>query len=231
MVFTLLIRRRALRWLLIAYVVTSLPLVVLFLWNRTVRSTFLNIAAHYGSKVHDVRSLHVGDSLTAGGGQWSGRLSGTPLNAINLAGNGYTVSQVRHQLQAGLRYKPTYVCVLAGTNNVCNPYYNEDITVQQYRELMYQLQFANVRVIVTLVPYQASNLHQAAITRLNNRIRKVAHVPNCQIIDLNPTIAPDGHLLPKYTTDGIHFTDAAYDIWARILDSTMSGWPDSRGRG
>ena len=84
----------------LGYFLISLPLITLFILNPTCRSTFLNIAAHYRGKVSPIRTVHIGDSITSGGGQWSLRLSGSPIDAYDLAGNGYTVRQVRGQYAA-----------------------------------------------------------------------------------------------------------------------------------
>lgn len=126
------LRKVATRIIACSYVVLTLPLLVLFAWSPICRSTFLNIAAHYRAKVSPLRTVHIGDSITSGGGQWSLRLSGSPIDAYNLAGNGYTVQQVRGQLARAIGYSPNAICVLAGTGDFFDLRFDPDFTASQY---------------------------------------------------------------------------------------------------
>jgi lysophospholipase L1-like esterase len=37
------------------------------------------------------------------------------------------------------------------------------------------------------------------------------------VVDLNGIIAPEGVLLSKYSTDGVHFSNDGYKVWAQEL--------------
>jgi lysophospholipase L1-like esterase len=45
-------------------------------------------------------------------------------------------------------------------------------------------------------------------------VRKIALAHSAKVIDLNGDIAPNGTIEPRYAIDGVHFTNAAYAIWA-----------------
>ncbi len=208
---------------MVVYLVITLPLLALFLCNPHCRNTFLNIASHYRSKLDSVRSVHIGDSITAGGGHWSLRLYGLPFDAINLAGNGYTVAQIRNQVSVALTYKPEMISVLGGTNDVLDPRFDLDYTMQQYDKLLSEIETTGVKCIVTLTPYQTNQSKLKMITAINKKLIDLATLYGCATINLNPEIAPDGVLLPQYTSDGTHLSEAAYDIWAdRIADLMTS---------
>ena len=208
------IRRWFCRTTLCVYVLSTLPLLTLFLWNRTCQNTFLNLSAHYRSRIFPLTTVHIGDSFTArGGGYWSTYIGGLPLDAYNLAGNGYTVEQIKHQVAKALAYSPACICVMGGTNDLYDQRYDVDYTIAAYRDLLKEIKNADVFCIVTLIPYQNSNQKQLQIDELNRRITAIAEEHDCAVIDLNPILAPDGILLSKYTTDGTHLTYAAYYVW------------------
>lgn len=101
-------------WLFGAYILVSLPLVVAFAANQYFSIEFFNISSHYRAKLARQRSVHVGDSITAGG-HWSLLLSSLPFDSINLSGNGYTIRQIQDQVHKALAYNPEAVVIMAGT--------------------------------------------------------------------------------------------------------------------
>lgn len=215
-----------LRWIgrmtLCLYGLATLPLLILFLWNPTCQNTFLNLSSHYLSKIDPIRTVHIGDSITSGGGgHWSTIIGGYPLDAYNLAGNGYTVDQIKHQVPKALEYSPEWIGVMGGTNDIFDPRYDIDYTIASYNDLLAEIHAAKIQCVVTLVPYQAADSKRTQIDELNQRVSAIADNYRCQIIDLNPLLAPDGKLLPQYTTDGTHFTDAAYSVWGSQLKLAM----------
>jgi lysophospholipase L1-like esterase len=215
--------RRIVRVAAVAYVVATLPFAVLFVWSPHYRSVSLDLVSHYRAKLDPVRSVHIGDSITAGGGAyWSVRIFGTPLDSVNLAGNGYTVAQIKHQVAKALAYEPEYICVMGGTNDLFDPRYDIEFTVDSYESLITEIRDAGVTCVVTLVPHRAVADKQEEIDLLNLRIATVAKTHDCTVIDLNPVVAPDKILLPGYTTDGTHFTDAAYIAWSDMINRAIN---------
>lgn len=51
-----------------AYFILSSPLFIMFVYNHHFRHVFFNLTSHYRAKIISPRSVHVGDSITAGGG-------------------------------------------------------------------------------------------------------------------------------------------------------------------
>jgi len=200
---------------LVAYLIICTPLAVLFFWNAHVNNTVLNITTHYLSKFRDISSVHIGDSLTAGGGAyWSIRISGKPFDSYNLAGNGYTVRQIYSQVAKALKYQPNYVVVMGGTNDLFDERFSLAHSINWYQKILADLTKARVGCIITLIPYQSNEKKKIAVSSFNKKIREISAGYSCKVIDLNKTLAPTGVLLEEFTTDGTHFTEAAYDAWA-----------------
>ena len=106
-------RQRIIRLMVGAYCILSLPLVLVFLKSEYVRFVAVQTVTNWKGKLNGVSSVYVGDSITAGGRNW-----GSMLGAINLAGDGYTVSQIEGQLGKAETYSPKRVFILAGTNDI-----------------------------------------------------------------------------------------------------------------
>ena len=144
-----------------------------------------------------------------------------PLDSVNLAGNGYTVTQIKNQVSKALAYSPEFIFVTGGTNDLFDPRYDIEFTINSYRLLISEIRDAGATCVVTLVPHRALADKQDQIDSLNLRIATIAKQQNCLVIDLNPILAPDKTLLPRYTTDGTHFTDAAYIVWSDMIDQAI----------
>jgi lysophospholipase L1-like esterase len=52
-------------------------------------------------------------------------------------------------------------------------------------------------------------------------VRQAAAEANACLADLNDAIAPTGIIDPEYTTDGVHFTEKAYTVWASKLNEAV----------
>ena len=211
------LRKSALLGISILYMGVTLPLLALFLVNPTIRNNNLNIAAHYRSKVVPIDTVFIGDSITAGGGQWSFRIHKSPLNAYNLARSGAMMGQINKQADKAIAYSPDAICILGGTNDVFDKRYDINHTVAELDDLLTKVSKANIACIVTLVPYTRSANAANAIKALNHRIETICNRHNAKVIDLNPTIAPENVLLRQYSIDEVHFSEAGYDVWSEKI--------------
>ena len=213
----------------ILYVAVTLPLLLLFLVNPTVRNNNLNIAAHYRSKVVSIDTVFIGDSITSAGGQWSFRIHNTPLNAYNLATSGATMGQINKQADKAIAYSPDAICVLGGTNDVFDKRYDINHTVAELDDLLKKVSDAKIACIVTLVPYTRS-AKANLIRALNHRIESTCRRYNVKVIDLNPIIAPENVLLKQYSIDDVHFSEAGYDVWSEKIKELIKeiNSPDPR---
>lgn len=198
------IYQRRLIGLAITYVAITFPLAVMFVVNEPFRVLAVRTANHYAVRIFGCDTVFIGDSLTYDG-QFNGLRS---WKSVNLAVPGATTHQIRTQARFALHYRPSVVCVMAGTNDVLEANYDEEYTVGEYRKLLESI--GGQKCIVVLVPFTSDPELSTRISSLNERLKEIA--PN--FVDLNPTISRDGKLLSEFTTDGIHFSPAGYRVWA-----------------
>ena len=97
-----------------------------------------------------------------------------------------------------------------------------DGTLDDYRDMLRAIKNAHARPVVTLVPYQGSEVKKADITKFNDQLRQLCNQENVTVVDLNPDIAPHGVLLPEYAGDGVHFSQLAYGIWQKKLREVIA---------
>ena len=122
--------------------------------------------------------------------------------------------------------KPEKVFILAGINGLSN--FNVETTYNEYEEML-----TAVRVntdaeiyIISILPVSKEKearivCSNKTIIQFNNRLVKLAEERGFTYIDLNTEYLQDGAMNPAYTKDGIHLTDAAYDIWAQTISKWM----------
>jgi lysophospholipase L1-like esterase len=77
------------------------------------------------------------------------------------------------------------------------------------------------KIILTGPPYAAS-VNTDIVDVNNYAAGLLAGRSSCQIVDINPTVAPAGSLLPQYHNgDGLHLSVAGYGVWGDALRSAL----------
>jgi len=93
--------------------------------------------------------------------------------------------------------------------------------MQDYSDLLDILIKAHIKPVVTLVTYSSYPDKKEAVTEFDHRLQKLCEEKGAVIVDLNPTLAPAGILLPQYTIDGVHFKPAGYTVWVKKLHDAL----------
>jgi lysophospholipase L1-like esterase len=209
--------------LALLWAVATLPVMMTVAVNEHTRFMLLETWAHWRGKAGPLEFVFIGDSLTAGGRNWGLRLTGNPLSARNLGANGLMIRQVADLVKTAKLYQPRHLFLMAGINDLLVAREPLPSLVEDYRELLRQAKAASAQPIVTLVFPTTVRELAAPVAALNAELRALCAAEGVPVIDVTPTVAPDGVLLPEYTTDGVHLTEAAYDVWTaaikRQLDS------------
>lgn len=158
--------------------------------------------------------VFIGDSLTANGGVWGPRIGRYGLDVWNLGHGGMTTRQILSYAEQAAKLHPRLAFVMAGRNDV-------DSSVPEswgyYQKLLDTLIEAGVEPVIQLTLFAQHDMRADFVTGLNARLIEYAKQHGLRVIDLNKALAPDGSLLPIYTTDGTHLTAEAYDVWAKMI--------------
>ncbi|CAK6694319.1 GDSL-type esterase/lipase family protein [Synechococcus sp. BA-124 BA4] len=195
----------------------AFPLAVVSLSSEEVRYEALQIVTSWRGRLIGIHSVYVGDSITSAGRHW-----GAALGSINLAEDGYTVRQIGDQLVQAKQYSPERIFMLAGTNDVLSVKTFDPRQFElDYSSLLDRAQQTKAQVFITLIPFTSRAEANQFIPPANQIIKRLARSRGIPVIDLNPTIAPRGLLLTRYTVDGVHFSDATYSLWRAEIESAI----------
>lgn len=207
---------------ILGYILVSLPLVMVFLFSKYWRFSYFEIITERSAEILPLEYIFVGDSITKGGDNWGFKLVRNPFISKNLAENNYTTNQIVSLVNQALKYSPNYVFIMAGTNDVISGDIEVQQTLHHYQALLDKFARSKSVPIITLIPLQQDIKRNAQINQINSGIKLLAKARSIYVIDLNESIAPLGYLEPKFTIDGVHFSEAAYEIWLNEIEKILS---------
>lgn len=167
-----------------------------------------------------INIVMLGNSITAGGGNWNKRLG---RNDIRNAGiGGYTSGQMLWHIDATvLSAKPQICFIMAGINDLFNNIPIEIIHKNQIK-ILEELTSNSIKPIVELTLFVNNNPKlNERIKDLNNQLSNYCNENQIDIIDLNNILSDENGLKEEYTTDGTHLKELAYDLWCNELKTYL----------
>jgi lysophospholipase L1-like esterase len=164
----------------------------------------------------------LGDSLTAWPDTpWPTRLDAEDpaLRLIHNAGvPGNTTAQMRARLTSDVYdYKPNVLFVLGGTNDL-GLGISGSATIANLRAIIVGAKAHKITVIMLLVPPDSYTSMAARINSLNAAIINLANSQKVVYVDIHaPLTNGNGVYYPKYTSDGLHFSDLGAQTVANTI--------------
>lgn len=210
-------KRRVVGWLLALSLavnaLVAIPAVVLLLTSSGIQTVIYQqiLAPRFGKP----EIVFIGDSLTEDGGVWAFRIGRYGLDTWNLAQGGLTTQQIGEgQARRAAELKPRYAFLMAGINDGDKTASGVAESFAHYRDMLELLRRAGVEPIVQLTLYRRDEPAPDFVDGLNTRLADYARQNGLVVVDLNPALSRDRSLLPQYSRDGTHLTEAAYEVWA-----------------
>jgi hypothetical protein len=183
-------------------------LLVPVLVNRHLAFVYTQTLAHWKSKLIPPDAVYIGDSLTAGGRGFNRETD------INLGSNGLMTYQIASLLPTAKAYKPNHIVVMAGTNDAIRGAIDETEIRKLWTDIC-----SDPRIVVVLAPQSRSANLNERLQGLNVISKSVCEAQKRPIISLDALAGSDGLIKQEYTIDGVHLTDAGYEIWrAKLRD-------------
>lgn len=189
---------------LVSFVMVFLVILSPVLVNKHLCFTYMQTLAHWSSKLTPPRTVYIGDSITAGGRSFNGWTS------INLGSNGLHTYQINANLNQARKYDPKWIVVMAGTNDAILG----TINYESMRDLWRQI-CSEPRVLITLSPPTRSRVLNARLANITSIAK--SECSNRPVVSLNDLADGNGLIAKEYTTDGVHLSKAAYQIWRTRL--------------
>jgi lysophospholipase L1-like esterase len=159
--------------------------------------------------------VFLGDSLTSQGDWGSG--------IINMGVSGDTTTDILNRLGDVSALKPDKVFIMAGINDID---VNEKNKIfPNYKKIFSQISTASPRTkiyLLSILPVNnidcGSIFSNSEISRINDRLKKLAPAYGGHYIDLYSLFIKDGQLAKEYTTDGVHLNQLGYLVWKTGLN-------------
>jgi lysophospholipase L1-like esterase len=159
--------------------------------------------------------VFVGDGLSAAA-RWEERFS--EFEVHNLGVNGDTTDEVVARLDDVAIVEPDAVVLQVGTNDV-GWHRSDEYIVRNIETILCTLrkQLPETRLLVQSVPPR-EDVFTPVIRSVNRHLRQFAPTVKARYLDLWPVLADsDGRLSAQWSTDGLHLTEAGYDVWLAEL--------------
>lgn len=211
-------------------------------------------AAHYARRVEAFRAENarldpsrryvvlVGDSLTEG---WESRnrvrkflpsIADRVLNrGIASDGLGVGPRGLLRRMDASIHdARPSHVVLLMGVNDIGRDGSGVPGAARALERVVKEVRERHPDVpltLVTLAPtrgaYAALNPH---VVRMNEHVRRIASDHGCRLIDLHALVVdPRGELPAAMASDGLHWTDAVYEVLGREIERAVAEGEGPRG--
>jgi lysophospholipase L1-like esterase len=166
--------RQLARWGALLYMAASLIIVLPFVANEQLRFHYVQLIAHWKSKLIPPTYVFLGDSITAGGRNWGWGINGNPLDAINLGVSGYTTRQISFLIDKAIAYNPNIIILMAGTNDVFDRQYNLQHTIDDFESIFDKFKEAKPKLVLCLTPFTTDEPGNKRIAELNRTLRGLA---------------------------------------------------------
>ncbi|HUF73405.1 MAG TPA: GDSL-type esterase/lipase family protein [Gammaproteobacteria bacterium] len=186
----------------------------------------------------------IGDSITRRWGaldypdllaHWNESFHG--FNAANFAWGGDRTENILWRLENGELdgVDPKVVVIQAGTNNVGRdaggPVKVEPIAagIEAIIETA-RAKAPNAAIVLTGIFPRSDPDVVGEIEAINRRLEATARAEGVRYIDINDALAaPDGLLLDTMSSDGLHLSQAGYEVWANALEPVLTELLGARG--
>lgn len=212
----------SIRKIALFYSVIAALLFLPVLGFESVRQAYWNELAIRSAVFVKPSVVMFGDSITHNGTPWGFRLHRNPLSVVSIAGSGLTAFQLKYKMENATQLHSKNIVITVGTNDIWGRNYDRSRTISDILYLVESAKKSRANVVVTLVPPPMDPQKARIAFDLKKEIAPLLKKRGVITIDLWPDIAPEGTLMPEFTTDGIHFSSAAYAIWAQKLRPVLS---------
>ena len=162
----------------------------------------------------------LGNSITAGGGDWNKWLNRTDVR--NAGQGGYTSGQLLWYVDTCVVSVHPHICfIMAGINDLFNNVPAE-LIYQNQVAILKKLTDHHIKPVMQCTLYMHNNPEMnKKVDKINDAIKKYCKDNNIDYMDVNASLSGENGLRQEFTTDGTHLTQEAYKIWAKMLTSFL----------
>ncbi|WP_165821649.1 SGNH/GDSL hydrolase family protein [Thalassobacter stenotrophicus] len=201
----------------IACVILLLPVFL----SAPLRNEYFNFVSRRLVRIRRPILVVTGDSLAAGGGLWGWRLFRNPFSAINLGRGGHTSKQIIGQVSQAVALNPDFVLVSCGLNDAYLDAGDGNSLKSSLIAMQKEVHGTASKLVICLPHVPNDEEYSARLVSMREIAKE--SVSDELVIDLQELfVGENGEIRDKYTTDGLHLSEAGYQEWVRALKKLMS---------
>ena len=170
--------------------------------------------------------VFLGNSITAGGKNWSKRLNYPNIKNRGIEGD--VTDGVLARIDEIVHFKPKAIFLLIGINDLWNfspnnpPVQYIGNNIIKITQIIKDKSSKTEIYVQTVLPVK-KEIYKESIKRLNNIIKLNQDENLYKIIDLYSLFTDDkGLMRDDMSNDGIHLNEKGYDTWAQIIKPILS---------
>ncbi|MEW5799218.1 MAG: GDSL-type esterase/lipase family protein [Bacteroidota bacterium] len=184
---------------------------------------YKNLTALYDlSKIQSADIVFLGNSITFGG-NWMELLGRDRV--VNRGIGSDNIPGMLRRLHQVTRLNPKLCFVMAGINDL----YQDvpvDTVFNRYVQLIDSLCAHNIVPVIQSTlhvnpKWKRAEIKNPDVAKLNTRLQTYAREQSIIFLDLNVVLSEQGVLKNIYTTDGVHLTAGAYQVWRDLVDPVL----------
>mgnify|MGYP001599580035 CR=1 FL=1 len=162
--------------------------------------------------------VFVGDSLTSRG-KWKERFPN--IKAVNKGIGGNTTTDVLNRLNKITSLNPKKIFLMVGANDLTK-HIKKTTTINNYEMIIKILKdkIPNTQIYIqSVLPINSKlmKIRNEDIIILNQEIKKLADKYKIYYVDIYSYLIEDNQLPTRYSVDGIHLNNKAYEVWVNII--------------
>ena len=164
--------------------------------------------------------VFLGNSITAGGEDWSARLDYPNIENRGIGGD--TTAGVLARLDEIIYFEPIAVFLLIGINDLWNTspeIPSTDYIANNIIEIVNNIisKSAKTKVFVQTILPVSKDVYSEKIKTINSLIKKQKK-NNYEVIDLHSIFSDEkGLIIDDFTYDGVHLNEKGYEKWSEFI--------------
>jgi len=190
------------------------------------RNNYKKLIKEFKKKPLDFNDIvFLGNSITAGGNDWSRRLNYPNIKNRGISGD--VSDGILARIDEIVHFKPRAVFLLIGINDL----WNNDPNIPSSNYIANNIikitqvikeRSSNTKVYVqTLLPVE-KDIYRVKIKKINNIIKLNEKTNSYKVIDLYSVFVNDNGLIKnELSKDGIHLNEKGYDTWVQFIKPTV----------
>ncbi|NMF66202.1 lipolytic protein G-D-S-L family [Brasilonema octagenarum UFV-E1] len=140
---------------------------------------------------------------------------------LNQGISGDTCAGVLRRVSVFRETRPDFIYIMVGINDLRKGT-TDEIILHNHREIVRKLRHTHPKTIIflqSILPTRLSTISNTRIRHLNEQLSLIARQEGVYYLNLYDWFADfQGNLRLELTTDGLHLSTQAYDVWRTAID-------------